>query len=122
MRGGAVPDYVLLMKLTEEGAHDIAQAPYRIEQAMTLWESMGGRIHSFCLTMGEYDYVAVASGPDDETAAVFALKLSQQGNVKTTSMRAFRDEAMISLFNAAFPDPSPTYPTMHRGVSTPHPD
>ena len=92
-----MPQYVLLMKLTEKGAAAIADAPRRIDEAIVRWEQMGGTMTVFCATMGEYDYVAVGEAPTDERAAAFALALSQQGNVKTTTLRGFTRQDLAGM-------------------------
>jgi uncharacterized protein with GYD domain len=85
--------FILLMNLTAKGAADIKAAPTRIDAGIKGFEAMGGRVLSFHVTMGAYDYVAVGEAPSDEVAAAFALALSAQGHVTTTSLRAFsRDE------------------------------
>jgi uncharacterized protein with GYD domain len=43
----------------------------------------------FYLTMGVYDFVAVMEVKDDETAAKYALAVAAQGNVRTTTLKAF---------------------------------
>ena len=88
-----MPAFVLLMNITAKGAADIKDAPARIEEGIKAFEAMGGTMHSFHVTMGTYDYVAVGEAPSDEVAAAFAMALTSQGNVTTTSLRAFsRDE------------------------------
>ena len=88
-----MPTYILLMKLTEEGARDAKNIPERIDASVKAWEAMGGKTHSVHVTMGPYDYVAVGEAPNDEAAAAFALLLAAQGHVTTTSLKAFtRDE------------------------------
>jgi uncharacterized protein with GYD domain len=88
-----MPAYVLLMKLTEEGAKDAKNIPARIDAGLKAWEAMGGKTLSFYVTMGPYDYVAIGEGPSDEAAAALALGLAAQGRVTTLSMKAFtRDE------------------------------
>jgi uncharacterized protein with GYD domain len=88
-----MPTYVLLMKLTEEGAKDAKNIPARIDAGMKAFEAMGGKTHSFHVTMGPYDYVAIGEAPSDEVAAALALSLASQGRVTTLSMKAFtRDE------------------------------
>ena len=88
-----MPSYVILMKLTEQGAKAIKEAPARIEAGIKGWEAMGGKMTGFYVVMGDYDYVAVGEAPNDETAATFVLALGSLGNVKTTTLRAFtRDE------------------------------
>ena len=86
--------YVLLMKLTDQGIRDIKGAPQRIDAAIKAWESMGGTMQGFYMTMGAYDYVAVGDAPNDVAAAAFLLGLGSQGNVTTTTLKAFsRHEA-----------------------------
>ena len=84
-----MPRYVCLMKLTEQGIKDIKNAPQRLEKAIAGIEAMGGKLVDFYTVMGEYDYVAVAEFPNDETGMTFLLTLGSQGNVRTTTLKAF---------------------------------
>jgi uncharacterized protein with GYD domain len=92
-----MPSYIVLMKLTEQGAKAIKDAPARIEAGIKGWEAMGGKMTGFFVVMGDYDYVAVGEAPNDETAATFALALGSLGNVKTTTLRAFTKDEFAAL-------------------------
>jgi uncharacterized protein with GYD domain len=46
----------------------------------------------FYLTLGQYDYVAIAEGPSDEVALMQLLGLGAAGNVRTTTLKAFTRE------------------------------
>ena len=92
-----MPQFVLLMNLTAKGAADIKAAPARIDEGLKAFEAMGGKVRDFVVTMGPYDYVAVGEAPSDEAAAAFALALAAQGNVTTTSMRAFSKEEFAGM-------------------------
>jgi uncharacterized protein with GYD domain len=92
-----MPSYIVLMKLTEQGAKDIKQAPARVEAGIKGMEAMGGKVTGFYVVMGDYDYVAVGEAPNDETAATFALALGSLGNVKTTTLRAFTKDEFAAL-------------------------
>ncbi len=92
-----MPSYVLMMKLTDQGAKEIKEAPARIEAGIKACEAMGGKVVSFYATMGDYDYVAIAEGPGDETATSFAMVLSAGGNVRTTTARAFAKEEFAAM-------------------------
>jgi uncharacterized protein with GYD domain len=81
--------YVIMMKLTDQGAKDIKNAPARIDAGMKAWEALGGKVLGFYAMTGEYDYLAIGEGPDDETAVELALTLGLGGNVHTTTARAF---------------------------------
>lgn len=85
--------YVAFGKWTDQGARSITESPQRLDAAKRSLEEMGGRIVSFYMTMGEYDVVLVYETPDDATAARFLLLLGTQGTIRTTTMKAFPEQA-----------------------------
>jgi uncharacterized protein with GYD domain len=87
-----MPLFVVLYKLTDAGVKDIKTAPERIEQGIKAFEAMGGKLIGFYSTMGEYDYVSIGDAPSDEAALTFMLGLGAQGNVRSTSLKAFTVE------------------------------
>ena len=89
--------YILLMKLTDQGVQAIKEAPARIEAGIKGWEAMGGKIHGFYATLGEYDYVSIGEAPSDEVAMAFSLALSSFGNVRTVSLKAFTVEEFTKV-------------------------
>ncbi|MEW6569130.1 MAG: GYD domain-containing protein [Chloroflexota bacterium] len=92
-----MPSYILLMKLTDQGIKAIKDAPGRIEAGIKGFEAMGGKVLGFYTVMGEYDYVAVGEAPSDEVATTFALALGSQGNVRTTTLRAYTKEEFAEM-------------------------
>ncbi len=88
------------MKLTPEGARDPQAIPKRIAEGIKGWEAIGGKVLSFHVTFGEYDYVAVGDGPSDEAAAAFALALAGQGQVTTTTLKGFTPEEFAKVVAA----------------------
>ena len=92
-----MPTYITLYKLTDQGAKDIKNAPERIEAGIKAAEAMGGKVLGFYVTMGEYDYVAVAEGSSDEVAMTFLLGLNALGNVRTTTLKAFTKEEFAEI-------------------------
>jgi uncharacterized protein with GYD domain len=85
------------MKLTDQGAKAIKDAPGRIEAGIKAWGGMGGKLLGFYVLMGEYDYAAIGEATSDEVAVTFSLALSSLGNVKTTTLRAFTMEEFAGL-------------------------
>jgi len=81
--------YIHLMKLTEQGVRDIKNAPQRIDAAAKAIEAAGGRMTHFYCTMGEYDYVCITEGISDEVGMSLLLKIGSQGNVRTSTLKAF---------------------------------
>ena len=85
--------YIALGKWTDQGAHTIDESPRRLDAAKRQLEQMGGRLMTFYMTMGEYDMVVVYETPDDATAARFLLLLGSSGAVRTTTMKAYPEQA-----------------------------
>ncbi len=92
-----MPTYVALMKLTDQGAKDIKNAPKRAQEFIKGLEAMGGKLVGMYLVMGEYDYVGIAEVPSDEVALTFLMGLGAAGNVKTTTMKAFKLEEFSAI-------------------------
>ncbi|MEM2122756.1 MAG: GYD domain-containing protein, partial [Candidatus Bathyarchaeia archaeon] len=96
-RERAIPIFVCLMKLTDQGVREIKDAPKRIQEGIKMLEAMGGKLIAFYMVMGEYDYVGIAEAPSDEVAAAFLLGLGARGTIRTTTMKAFTVEQFTTL-------------------------
>lgn len=91
-----MPTYMALVNYTNEGIENIEDSPDRLDAARDLAESMGGEFDWY-LTFGEYDAVTIGEFPDDETFAQFALAVNRDGNVSTTSLKAFSEDEYRDL-------------------------
>lgn len=88
-----MPTYISLIDWTDQGIRSFQDTLKRYEDARSRFESMGVRLTHVWWTIGNHDIVAVAEADDDEAAAAAFLALGSQGNLRTTSLRAFsRDE------------------------------
>lgn len=94
-----MPTYVTLYKFTEQGVKNIKDAPERIEESIKGFEAAGGKLVCFYATQGEYDYVAVGEHPDELVGTSFILAQGAQGNVRTTTLRAFTVEEFKKIVN-----------------------
>ena len=81
--------YVSLISWTDQGIGAFRDTLDRAEAGKQLAGKFGGSLKEIYWTLGPYDIVAISEAPDDESATAFALALSSQGNVRTTTMRAF---------------------------------
>ena len=88
---------ILLMKLTDQGAKDIKNAPQRIEQAFKTFEKMGGKVVSLYAVTGEYDYISIGESPSDEVGLAFVLGLTALGNVKVTTCKAYSQQEFAAI-------------------------
>ncbi len=94
-----MPTYILLSRFTQQGRKSIKDGPARIEAARKTLESLGGKIRSIHLTLGQYDSVAVVEAPDDEALARFSIAVGAKGNVQIESLRAFDEKQYKSLIS-----------------------
>ncbi len=89
--------YIILINYTDQGIRNIKDSPQRAEAARQALSDMGGEMKELHLTMGAYDLVAVAEAPSDDVIAKFALTVGSQGNIRTTTLRAFSEAEFRSL-------------------------
>ena len=92
-----MPTYISLINYTDQGIKTVKDTLGRAEAAQQLASGMGGSLKEVYWTLGSYDLVAVSEAPDDETATAFALALGSQGNIRTTTLRAFDAEDMAGI-------------------------
>lgn len=92
-----MPTYISLINWTEKGIAAFSDTVERAEAARQLAATFGGSLKEIYWTIGPYDIVAVSEAPDDESATAFALSLGAQGNVRTTTMRAFDADEMRGI-------------------------
>lgn len=86
-----MPYYILLNKLTDQGAKAGKDIPMRVRAAQKEAEKFGGKV-TFYLTFGEYDTVGILEAPNDQAALAFVSNLVSLGNVRTMTLKAFTME------------------------------
>jgi uncharacterized protein with GYD domain len=87
-----MPTYVSLINWTDQGIKNIKDTSKRAKDAEEAMGKLGVRFQSILWTVGPYDIVAVVEADDDEGATAALLALGSQGNVRTTTMRAYNAE------------------------------
>ncbi|MDQ3865694.1 MAG: GYD domain-containing protein [Actinomycetota bacterium] len=92
-----MPTYVVLMNWTDQGAKSAADTVDRYEAAKDALAERGVTIKEIYWTTGACDIVTIAEAADDETASAGLLRLASQGNLRTTTMRAFTADEMRSV-------------------------
>jgi uncharacterized protein with GYD domain len=96
-----MPTYISLINFTEKGVAGFKDTVDRAEAGKALAGTFGGALKEIYWTLGPYDIVAISEAPDDESATAFALTLASQGNVRTTTMRAFDSGEMRGIIAKA---------------------
>ena len=92
--------YILLMNWTDQGVKNVRESPTRLDGAKTLAKKMGCEIREFYLTTGVNDMVTILEAPDDATLAKFNLTLAMGGNVRTTTLKAFPEDAYRKIIGS----------------------
>src|ERR671938_99048 len=84
-----MPSYVVLINWTDQGAKTASETVDRYEAAKDDLAQRGMTIKDIYWTVGSYDIVVIAEAADDETASAAMLRLASQGNLRTSTLRAF---------------------------------
>ena len=86
--------FITTIKFTEKGIQGIQESPKRAAAFKAAAKKMGVKVTDIYWTLGYFDGVVIFDAPDDETATAAMLHLSAQGNVHTTTARAFGSTEM----------------------------
>jgi uncharacterized protein with GYD domain len=91
--------YISLLNWTDQGIRNFADTLQRADAARALAQRMGGSVTNIFWTVGQYDLVTVADFPDDESGTAFLLALGSQGNVRTTTLRAYNANEVAGVIS-----------------------
>jgi uncharacterized protein with GYD domain len=89
-----MPSYVALIDWTDQGVQGFKASVDRFETAQDQLRSMGVAFTDIYWTLGAHDLVGIVDAPDDETLAAGLLAVAAQGNIRTTTLRAFSPDEM----------------------------
>lgn len=89
--------YVSLVNFTEEGARHMRHTTERAKGLVNAAAHLGIKIKDIYWTMGAFDAVFTADGPDDETMTAFAMSMASLGNIRTQTLRAFSADEMTQI-------------------------
>ena len=92
-----MPTYIVLGKYTEEGIEKIKESPERLEKAREVVKQLGGEIKEFYYTMGQYDFVAITEGKDNETTMKALFAIGSGGAINTETLVAIRADKGAEL-------------------------
>jgi uncharacterized protein with GYD domain len=92
-----MPTYVSLINWTDQGIKNFKDTTKRAKDAEAAMGKLGVRFQSILWTVGPYDIVAVVEADDDEGATAALLALGAQGNLRSTTMRAYNADEMSRI-------------------------
>jgi uncharacterized protein with GYD domain len=81
--------FVTLYQFTDQGIRNVKDSPARLRAAIMKAEGIGMRMIGVYYTEGAYDLIVISEASDEKAATAFALATAAQGNVRSTTMRAY---------------------------------
>ena len=88
--------YILLSRVTDEGAATIKANPDRIKEVNKEIEAFGARVVHQYATLGSYDFVNVVEAPDLKSIARVSVELGARGSVKIETLSAVPIDEFIA--------------------------
>jgi uncharacterized protein with GYD domain len=92
-----MPTYVTLINWTDQGVRTFTDTVDRYEAAQQRLQELGVTFREIFWTIGPYDIVSVVDAPDDESVTASMLAIAAQGNIRTTTLRAFNRDEMRGI-------------------------
>ena len=90
--------YVMLANFTEQGARSIKESPQRAEALKAIAEKSGVKVRELLWTFGQTEIVvAIAEADNDLAVTALTLSISQMGNVKAQTLRAYDDNEIREI-------------------------
>ena len=96
-----MPSYIALMNWTDQGVKSFKDSVDRADAAEIALSPVGIRFTDLRWTVGAHDLIATLETPDEETLAAALLTLAAQGNLRTTTLRAFTGGEMRGVIARA---------------------
>ena len=90
--------FILITRLTDDGAETIKANPERIREVNREIEQMGARVVNQWAVLGPYDFVNVVEAPDNTTIARVSAELSSRGTIRVMTLPAIPIDEFINSF------------------------
>lgn len=84
--------YVVLSRYTHQGVEHVKASPDRVDAVKSAFHQKGAEVKAFYGLMGEFDTLLIVEAPSDQLMARLALELESKGNVRTETIRAFKED------------------------------
>ncbi len=90
--------YIIISKLTDEGARTLRKNPGRVKEVNTECKDMGVNVLDQYVVLGDFDFLSIVEADDENAITRTVVELLSRGSVRTTIYRAIpMDEFTKSL-------------------------
>src|SRR4051794_18373232 len=94
-KGAAMPIFILLSTLTQQGVQTLKSNPERLRQVNHDVEELGAKVLHQWATLGEFDFVNVVEAPDIATIAKVSVALGARGSTRIETLPALDVEEFL---------------------------
>src|SRR5262249_19665005 len=94
--GAAMPIFILLTTLTQQGVQTLKSNPERLRQVNKDVEELGAKVLHQWATLGEFDFVNVVEAPDIATIAKASVSLSARWSTLVETLPALEVEEFLA--------------------------
>ncbi len=91
--------YVILSRLTDEGAEKIQSQPDRIKTVDAELDAMGVHVKAQYALLGAYDFLTIVEAPDQKAVMRAATEIASRGSVRVQTMPAVPIDKFITMFD-----------------------
>ena len=90
-----MPNYVLLVNLTDHGRKTVRDNPNRITEVNAEMKAMGVTIKDQYAVFGPYDFISILEAPDDAVLTKALIQLASRGTASSMTLPATPTEEWI---------------------------
>ena len=90
-----MPNYVLLVNLTDHGRKTVRDNPNRITEVNAEMKAMGVTIKDQYAVFGPYDFISILEAPDDAVLTKALIQLASRGTASSMTRPATPTEEWI---------------------------
>jgi len=80
--------YVIISRLTDEGAKTLKRNPGRIKEVDQELEEIGVKVLEQYFILGEFDFLNIVEAEDETTISRAVVELASRGSIKTETFTA----------------------------------
>jgi uncharacterized protein with GYD domain len=92
--------FVILSRLTDEGAETLKEKPERIKEVNQELEKMGIKVLEQYAVFGEYDFVNIVEAESNAAVMKAMVELASRGTIRTVTMPAIPVDELIEILKS----------------------
>lgn len=80
--------YIIISKLTDEGAKTLKKNPGRVKEVNAELKEMGVNVLDQYVVLGNFDFLTVVEADDESKVAKAIVEILSRGSIRTSSYKA----------------------------------